>query len=106
MTVSTPARLTGAEWRALEGAHAQRADALTAAHRVRAGRGEKHPVEDFLFTYYSYKPSVLRRWHPGAGVELADADGSPRAAWRWYRPGAEPRSIVVDAAGFRGEKGL
>ena len=51
----------------------QRADALTAAHRVRAARGEKHPVEDFLFTYYSYKPSVLRRWHPGAGVELAGA---------------------------------
>ncbi len=72
----------------------------------RSGRGEKHPVEDFLFTYYSYKPSVLRRWHPGAGVELAGADDSPRAAWRWYGPGAEPRSLVVDAVRFRDEKAL
>jgi len=48
-------------WRAREHAHQARADALTAAHRERAARGEKHPVEDFLFTYYSYKPAVLRR---------------------------------------------
>ncbi|MEU1970505.1 3-methyladenine DNA glycosylase [Microbacterium sp. NPDC019599] len=93
-------------WRAIEQAHEERADALTAAHRARAARGEKHPVEDFLFTYYSYKPAVLRRWHPGAGVELADAGATPRAAWRWYAPGAEPGSLVVDAPAFRAEKAL
>jgi len=106
MTVLAPERLASAQWRAREEAHAERADALTAEHRVRAGRGEKHPVEDFLFTYYSYKPAVLRRWHPGVGVELADAAGSPRAAWRWYAPGSEADSLVVDAMAFRGEKAL
>jgi len=106
MTVRAPERLAASEWRAREEEHVQRADALTAEHRVRAGRGEKHPVEDFLFTYYSYKPSVLRRWHPGAGVQLADADDSARAAWRWYGPGAEPHSLAVDATGFRSEKAL
>ena len=35
-----------------------------------AGCGVAHPVEDFLFTYYSYRPASLRRWHPGLGVEL------------------------------------
>lgn len=49
------------DWRAREAAHEARADALTAEHRARAARGEKHPVWDFLFTYYSYKPAVLRR---------------------------------------------
>jgi len=34
----------------------------------------EHPVEDFLFTYYSYRPAQLRRWHPGAAVVLVDAD--------------------------------
>ncbi|QIG40577.1 3-methyladenine DNA glycosylase [Microbacterium sp. 4R-513] len=101
-----PTRLDAAEWRALEASHLARADALTAGHRARAARGEKHPVEDFLFTYYSYKPAVLRRWHPGAGVELADASDSPRAGWRWYRPGGAPGSLCVDGDGFRAEKAL
>ncbi|MEZ3161103.1 3-methyladenine DNA glycosylase [Microbacterium sp. BWT-B31] len=92
------------QWRAREQAHHERADALTAGHRARAARGETHPVEDFLFTYYSYKPAVLRRWHPGAGVELTDAATDARAAWRWYAPGAEPGSLVVDATGFLAEK--
>lgn len=96
--------LAGDDWHARAQAHAERADALTAGHRERTSRREKHPVEDFLFTYYSYSPSLLRRWHPGAGVELADAAGEPRAAWRWYSPGAAPGSLAVDAAAIRAEK--
>ncbi|WP_313546163.1 3-methyladenine DNA glycosylase [Leifsonia aquatica] len=96
--------LDPADWRAREAAHAARADALTAGHRERAGRGEKHPIEDFLFTYYSYAPRVLRRWHPGPGVELAEAAGDPRASWRWYAPGTTPGSLVVDRAAFESEK--
>ncbi|GAA4357450.1 3-methyladenine DNA glycosylase [Microbacterium rhizosphaerae] len=98
--------LKPAEWRALAAAHEERADALTAAHRVRAARGEKHPIEDFLFTYYSYKPAVLRRWHPGGGIELAEAAASPRADWRWYVGGRDPGSLRVDTAGFLAEKTL
>jgi hypothetical protein len=29
-------------------------------------------VEDFLFTYYAYRPAALRRWHPGFGVVLEE----------------------------------
>nr|WP_029149838.1 hypothetical protein [Microbacterium indicum] len=96
--------LSRAEWRERELAHEARADALTAAHRERARRGEKHPVWDFLFTYYGYKPAVLRRWHPGAGVVLEDAAAEPRAAWRWYRASDAPGSLEVDAAAFEAEK--
>ncbi|GAA1778872.1 3-methyladenine DNA glycosylase [Agromyces lapidis] len=97
--------LSADAWRARAEAHAERADALTAGHRERTARGEKHPIEDFLFTYYSYSPSLLRRWHPGPGVELADAAGTPRAEWRWYAPGGEPDSLVVDRATMTAEKG-
>ncbi|WP_243728544.1 3-methyladenine DNA glycosylase [Microbacterium sp. BK668] len=108
MTTLAPApiRLDAAEWRARETAHIARADALTAGHRARAARGEKHPVEDFLFTYYSYKPSVLRRWHPGAGVELAAAAATSRAGWRWYVAGDSVGALRVDAAGFRDDRAL
>src|SRR5512134_1396515 len=66
------------EWEALEAAHQGRVDAATAAHLRRRGDGRRHPVEDFLFTYYSLKPAQLRRWHPGPGVRLEGAAGLPR----------------------------
>lgn len=69
-------------WRKKEHRHLLRADQLTAAHRERRARNEPHPVDDFLWTYYSLKPGELRRWHPGAGVALAEAD--ERRVWKYY----------------------
>ncbi|SDC19017.1 hypothetical protein SAMN05660690_0860 [Geodermatophilus telluris] len=85
MTAVLP-RLSAAEWTARAAAHDARVEQWTAPHRERRRRGERHPVLDFLFTYYSETPGRLRRWHPGAGVALApSADGpAPHAAWRWY----------------------
>ncbi|MGF2947816.1 3-methyladenine DNA glycosylase [Microbacterium alcoholitolerans] len=100
--LTSTARLEREEWSVRAAAHAERADALTAAHRERAKHGEKHPVHDFLFTYYSYKPAQLRRWHPGAGITLKDAP--ERAEWRWYSPAAEPGDVFPDPAAFRTEK--
>lgn len=59
------------DWQARAHAHRNRVDTFTAAHRDRARRGEKHPVWDFLFTYYRLRPRQLRVWHPGYGVTLA-----------------------------------
>jgi hypothetical protein len=84
------------------GVHQERADALTAAHRERAARGEKHPVWDFLFTYYGYKPALLRRWHPGSGIVLEDAP--ERAGWRWYTPAGLGDAVMPDPEAFRTEK--
>ena len=47
--------LPESDWTAREAAHHTRVDALTAGHRERAGG--KHPVEDFLWTYYSQRPA-------------------------------------------------
>ncbi|MBK6873162.1 MAG: 3-methyladenine DNA glycosylase [Kineosporiaceae bacterium] len=62
-------------WRARQAAHERRVDRLVGPHLARRARGEKHAVEDFLFTYYSLRPARLRRWHPGAGVTLILDDG-------------------------------
>jgi hypothetical protein len=93
-------------WRALATAHAERADALTAGHRERRSRHERHAIEDFLFEYYPTKPSQLRRWHPGAGVTLRpDAAGpAPQTAWRWYATDADGR-VTLDLAAFRADRG-
>ncbi|SBT53042.1 3-methyladenine DNA glycosylase [Micromonospora auratinigra] len=68
------AALDAADWQARRRAHEERVDAWLTPHLARRRAGRKHPVEDFLFTYYSYRPAQLRRWHPGAGVTLRDAD--------------------------------
>ncbi|WP_149085534.1 MULTISPECIES: 3-methyladenine DNA glycosylase [Microbacterium] len=94
--------LTRDDWLQREQVHRDRADALTAAHRDRVARGEKHPVWDFLFTYYGYKPGQLRRWHPGAGVELRDAP--ERVGWRWYRSGDTRDAARPDPERFAAEK--
>src|SRR5688572_30227851 len=57
-------------------AHECRVDALLAGHAERRRRNIKHPVEDFLFTYYSYRPAQLRRWRPDAGVRLEGSAAS------------------------------
>jgi len=78
-----PTRLPYAAWAPVAAAHEHRVDELTAAHRQRRRGGRAHPVEDFLFTYYSHRPSRLRRWHPGLGFALEDA--VERAGWPLYR---------------------
>ncbi|CAN5676409.1 hypothetical protein BH11ACT8_BH11ACT8_30690 [soil metagenome] len=60
-------------WRARAAAHAARVDAVVRPHLERRDAHVKHPVHDFLFTYYSQRPARLRRWHPGHGVTLAGA---------------------------------
>ena len=60
-------------WQARRAAHEERVDGWIGAHLQRRRAGVKHPVEDFMFTYYSHRPAQLRRWHPGAGVVLVAA---------------------------------
>jgi hypothetical protein len=66
--------LDEATWTARRAAHEQRVDPWLAPHLARRRDGVAHPVEDFLFTYYSYGPGALRRWHPGFGVALEGGD--------------------------------
>jgi hypothetical protein len=107
MTVTDPAPprtlLPAATWRAAAEAHAARADALTAGHRDRRARGERHAVEDFLFEYYPAKPAQLRRWHPGAGTALADAADGPHAGRRWYRTDAAG-TVALDVPAFLADR--
>jgi len=95
--------LTREQWRDLELSHEQRADAATEAHRARRSDRVAHPVEDFLFTYYPFRPALLRRWHPGPGVVLEDAVGLPRAGWKHYREVG--RDVELDVAGYLASRG-
>ncbi|MEO7236373.1 MAG: 3-methyladenine DNA glycosylase [Lapillicoccus sp.] len=90
-------------WRAREAAHEARVDAATTGHRARRATGEKHPVEDFLFTYYTQSLAALRRWHPGLGVALVGAATDERAEWRFMR--ADAGSVTLDVDAFLAARG-
>ncbi|KAE8763182.1 3-methyladenine DNA glycosylase [Georgenia thermotolerans] len=99
--------LPATEWRARAEAHAGRADALTAAHRERRSRRLTHPIEDFLYEYYSVRPARLRRWHPGVGVALAGTadELAERAAWRWTATATAGGVVVLDVAAYLADRG-
>jgi hypothetical protein len=105
--VSAPAPVGERDWRAAEAAHHDRVDTLVAGHLARGARGEKHPVEDFLFSYYSLRPARLRRWHPGAGVVLLGAQTGERAGWRDHAlvETDAGRGVTLNGAAFLARRG-
>ncbi|HXA14338.1 MAG TPA: 3-methyladenine DNA glycosylase, partial [Opitutaceae bacterium] len=77
--------LAEAEWRVLQREHEARVRAWTDPHQARAARGEKHPVHDFLFEYYAFRPAWLRRWHPGPDAVLTGDGAREFLRWPEYR---------------------
>jgi hypothetical protein len=94
--------LPEAAWRARAMAHEARVRAWTDPHQARAARGEKHPVYDFLFSYYAFRPAWLRRWHPGPDLALAgepstgSGRGAAREFLRWPEYRETPDGVILD----------
>ena len=69
------------EWQQRMHEHAGRVAAHADAFVDRRSRESKHPVHDFLFTYYSFAPAKLKQWVPPYGVSLevtsADLEACP-----------------------------
>ena len=72
-------------WVPMAHAHAQRSRHFGEPFTARRMKREKHPIEDFLFTYYTQKPGQLYRWHPGPGVVLYGPSAHERKDWKFYR---------------------
>ena len=93
--------ISEAVWRAQREAHEQRVDAWTAGHLTRRSRGETHPVEDFLFTYYPHRPAHLRRWSAGLEVALEGAPPLPPVPDRARRTAAATVELLDRMAARR-----
>lgn len=112
---SAPLPLAEDAWQARAQEHKLRVDRYAAPYLARRSTGQKHPVEDFLFTYYTQKPGQLARWHPGPGVVLTGAGAAERLGWKFYRAanddelksGGAPRQgpgVVLDLEGFAAQR--
>lgn len=94
-------------WHEQRDAHEARIAARTDAHIARRMKGEKHPVEDFLFTYYPFKVGQLAKWNPGPGVRLELGTEADTAYFdrRWYRLNEAENVAEVDVESWRHDRG-
>jgi hypothetical protein len=95
------------QWLVLEQEHAARVRRFTEPYLKRRSAGTRHPVEDFLFTYYNHKPGQLLRWHPGAGTVLRGPRTADRLGWKYYTAlpdGGVDGGVTVDLEAFRRER--
>lgn len=83
------------DWRERKAEHQSAVDSLTSEHLRRSHVGVKHPIIDFLFTYYRSSVGALRSWHPGIGVRL-EIESDRRDIPRFYRQGRALGRDVIE----------
>ena len=76
------------EWRARRARHEARVRPWVEHRQARRKRGEKHPIDDFLFEYYPYSVGKLLTWHPGHGTALA-GDAADYLQYPQYKQASE-----------------
>lgn len=62
------------DWLPIKEKHESQVDDLLHDYLDARSRHMKDPVMDFLFEYYAFRPSNLRKWSPGIGVNLSFSD--------------------------------
>ena len=72
-TVTNVQLMSRSAWQAAKEAYLDRVRSWAVDRLQRMSLGQKHPVYDFLFEYYSFRPAHLLRWTPGCGILLEDA---------------------------------
>lgn len=88
--------LSTATWTTRSASHAGRVSVWTDAFVQRRSRGEKHPVHDFLFTYYNFSPAKLKQWMPALD-DVLEVDDSALEAHPWLRD----RHCLIEADTLR-----
>jgi hypothetical protein len=88
--------LSKAVWQERAEKHQARVSAWVTPVLERRSRHERHPVYDFLFEYYSFRPALLLRWSPGPGVILEGAEINDGAGI-WENAGGRVRLKVFPA---------
>jgi hypothetical protein len=62
--------LTSSEWIRMQKNHQEELSSILDPYLEKRSRHIKNPVLDFLFEYYHFRPSHLKRWSPGIGKAL------------------------------------
>ena len=91
--------LTQCVWRSRKTRHREKLAWYAAERLERMAARIKHPVHDFLFEYFSFRPSQLLRWSPGCAEVLLEGAG----AWdeiEWKEFVARDGGLILPAESF------
>ena len=66
-------RLSPNEWQQQKANHEEQISNLIDDYLERRSHQQKDPIMDFLFEYYAFRPSHLKRWSPGLGTLLLNS---------------------------------
>lgn len=76
--------LSAAEWQERESRHHARVSAHAEGFVQRRSSGTKHPVWDFLFTYYNFTPKKLTTWCPPLWeTDKFEPENVANVSWSW-----------------------
>jgi hypothetical protein len=83
----TPAAVPSTVWQHRAWLHRERVQPWIAPYLDQKSRQAEHPVYDFLFQYYSFRPAQLARWSPGPDVAIAaDRIEDLPGSLKWWEP--------------------
>lgn len=90
-------RIAATDWRDRRAAALARLAPHATERLARSTVHRKHPVRDFLFEYYSFRPNHLLRWSPGPDVVLEGARPAD-VAWPQFVP--TESGVMLPSAAF------
>ncbi len=99
-------KFSESEWQAEKAAYEQEVSRITEPYLEMKSRQKQDPVIDFIFTYYSYSPARLRKWSPGAGVLLEEADSERDFDRRFFTAKGNGLIIPPESLPSRKTRGL
>ncbi|MGJ8676848.1 MAG: 3-methyladenine DNA glycosylase [Akkermansiaceae bacterium] len=91
-----PHTLPQTQWQQHASRHRLAVTKWTVPHRKRKDSRDKHPVYDFLFTYYPFSLSKLENWHPGLGATLEFEGDEPPALYQTKHYQNSANHITLD----------
>lgn len=77
--------LTQDQWEERTALHRSLVGPLADGFIDRRARGLKHPVTDFLFTYYRFSPGKLKEWVPSFEEALEIGEKAPLLNSYWFK---------------------
>lgn len=85
-------KLSEGTWQKLHKEHQEILRPYVEDRLHRMAQHQKHPIRDFLFEYYSFRPAHLMRWSPGVNVLL---EGAKRKDLSWQQFVETPEGAIL-----------
>lgn len=89
-------------WHARRAAHEARVRPWVEPRLRRKSIGQRHPVDDFLFEYYAYRPGQLLNWHPGLGTVLEGESAREYLTQKHYVE--TPEGVMIDGESWPAQR--